>query len=60
VERKKKAAARPGGSDPAGGENVGWGARGAKRSALFVAKLNAVHAGGEPGWSSDHLEPFSF
>jgi len=32
----------------------------AERSALFIATLNAVHAGGEPGWSSDHLEPFSF
>ena len=36
------------------------GSREAKRPALLIAMLNAVHAGGEQGRSSDHLEPFSF
>lgn len=43
----------------------GWtnqlpGSRKAKRPALPIAVLRAVHAGGEQGWKSDHLEPFSF
>jgi len=28
------------------------------RPALFIAMLRAVHAGGEQGWESGHLEPF--
>ena len=30
------------------------------RPALLIAMLSAVHARGEQGWDSDHLEPFSF
>ena len=32
----------------------------AKRPALSIAVLSTVHAGGEQGWKSGHLEPFSF
>src|SRR5882724_6353788 len=32
----------------------------AKRPALSIAMLGAVHARGEQGWKSGHLEPFSF
>ena len=36
------------------------GSRVAKRSAFSLAMLSTVHAGGELGWESGHLEPFLF
>jgi hypothetical protein len=36
------------------------GSREARRLALLIAMFSTVHAGGEQGWKSDHLEPFSF
>jgi hypothetical protein len=36
------------------------GAEERKRSALLATVLCAVHAGGEQGWESGHLEPFLF
>jgi hypothetical protein len=34
------------------------GSREARRPALLIAMFSTVHAGGEQGWKSDHLEPF--
>jgi len=40
--------------------NLPWGSGTAEHSALLNAVLCAVHAGGEQGWESDHLEPLLF
>lgn len=34
------------------------GERRGERPALLIAVLSTVHAGGEQGWDSGHLEPF--
>ena len=43
-----------------GKRNQTQGSGTAKHPALLDALFCAVHAGGEQGWESDHLEPFPF
>jgi len=43
-----------------GKRNRPWGSGTAKHPGLLNALLCTEHAGGEQGWESDHLEPFSF
>ena len=50
----------PGSIDPGGREIDLRGSGTARHPALLNAVLSAVHAGGEQGWESGHLEPFSF
>ena len=50
----------PGSTDLEARETELWGSGEAKRPALLIALLSTVHAGGEQGWKSGHLEPFSF
>src|SRR5450432_3930232 len=49
--REKIGCGEPGSIDPEGREE-------ADDPALPIAVLSTVHAGGEQGWKSDHLEPF--
>jgi hypothetical protein len=49
----------PQGVNPGTGKTVN-GESMVKRSTLWNAMLNAVHAGGEQGCESGHLEPFLF
>ena len=44
--------------DPEAGKNRYWGSGTAKHPALPDAVFGTVHARGEPGCESDHLEPF--
>ena len=43
-----------------GSRNRPLGSGTAVLSELFDAVFGTVHAGGEQGWESDHLEPFLF
>ena len=50
----------PGSIEPEARETELEGSGEAKRPALPIAMFSTVHAGGEQGWKSDHLEPFFF
>src|SRR5450432_715952 len=58
--REKIGCGEPGSIDPEARETKLEGSGEADDPALPIAVLSTVHAGGEQGWKSDHLEPFSF
>src|SRR5215469_12192400 len=60
VPLRKKSCGASGSIEAEAAQSSVRGAERRKRSAVRDAVLNTVHAGGEQGWKSGHLEPFLF